>query len=202
MNLKDTYNKIARDWFKDHNDDTWWIERTDKLISLLPPHAKVLDIGCGAGHKSAYFAGKGFEVVGGDFSEEMIKIAREQVPGAEFKVLDLYELDTLTEKFDCVFAQAVFLHIPKKDVLGIFRKVKEILREGGLFYIAVKEAREGSPDEAVLTENGYGYEYQRFFSYFSAAEIHEYLSEAGFEVVDSGVTDVGHTRWVQVIAKL
>ena len=26
MNLKETYNKIAEDWFKDHKSDNWWIE--------------------------------------------------------------------------------------------------------------------------------------------------------------------------------
>ena len=201
MDLKDTYNKIARDWFADHNNDDWWVAGTDKLISMFPPGASVLDIGCGAGHKTKYLSEHGFKVIGADFSEEMIKIAREQVPQVEFRVLDLYKLDSLEQTFDCVFAQEVFLHIPKKDVEGIFQKVKKVLKKGGLFYIAVKEAREGLPDERMETENDYGYEYQRFFSYFSLPEIEKYLTQAGFEIIFSNITPVGKTHWVQVIAK-
>jgi 2-polyprenyl-3-methyl-5-hydroxy-6-metoxy-1,4-benzoquinol methylase len=201
MNLKETYNKIARDWFNDHDTDDWWVEGIEKVISLLSPGTEILDIGCGAGQKTRYLHKHGFKVTGADFSEEMIKIAREQLPGAEFRVLDLYEVDTIGKQFDCVFAQAVFLHIPKKDVLEIFKKIKTILKNGGLFYVAVKELREGSPEEHMLTENDYGYEYQRFFSYFTMLELEKFFRSAGFEIVFSSITPVGKTRWLQVIAK-
>lgn len=34
MNLKDTYNKIAKDWVTDHNVDTWWQEGADYFTNL------------------------------------------------------------------------------------------------------------------------------------------------------------------------
>ena len=201
MELKDTYNKIARDWAIDHEHDDWWIKGTEKLISLLPPGASVLDIGCGAGHKSMYLSQHGLQVTGADFSEEMIRIAREQVPNAEFKVLDLYEVDTVDKMFDCVFAQAVLLHIPKKNIAAILQKIKNLLKEGGLFYFAVKEQREGTSDERVVVESDYGYEYERFFSYFSIPELEKFLSDAGFAVMYLDVALVAKTRWIEIIAK-
>jgi len=58
MDLKTTYNKIAKDWHKDHHADTWWVLGTDKFLSFLADDASILDVGCGAGHKSEYFIKK------------------------------------------------------------------------------------------------------------------------------------------------
>ena len=95
MDLKDTYNKIAKDWHKDHQKDEWWVVGTDKFVSLLAENDLVLDVGCGAGTKSKYLIGKGLEVVGIDFSKEMIKIAKKEVPAGRFMVLDLDDIENL-----------------------------------------------------------------------------------------------------------
>ena len=78
-NLKNTYNKIAEEWVKDHDKDTWWQEGTDAFLSLLPKGSTVLDVGCGGGIKTKYIADKGFKAAGIDFSEEMIKVAKREL---------------------------------------------------------------------------------------------------------------------------
>lgn len=35
MDLKHTYNKIAKDWHNDHQTDTWSKAGVDKFISLM-----------------------------------------------------------------------------------------------------------------------------------------------------------------------
>ena len=106
MNLKSVYNKIAEDWFKDHHDDTWWQEGTEKFINELPNSATILDVGCGAGVKSKYLSEKGYKVTGIDFSEKMIEIAKREHPEIDFEIIDIYEIDKYTKTFDGVFAQA------------------------------------------------------------------------------------------------
>jgi len=89
MNLKETYDKIAEDWHSDHKKDDWWIEETDKFISYLSKGDLVLDVGCAGGIKSKYLMQKGLNVVGIDFSEKMIEIAKREFPNGEFLVKDL-----------------------------------------------------------------------------------------------------------------
>ena len=89
MNLKETYDKIAEDWHSDHKKDDWWIEGTDKFISYLSKGDLVLDVGCAGGIKSKYLMQKGLNVVGIDFSEKMIEIAKREFPNGEFLVKDL-----------------------------------------------------------------------------------------------------------------
>lgn len=48
------------------------------LIALLPPlPARILDMGCGGGWTSIFFAKYGYEVVGQDIAEDMADLARE-----------------------------------------------------------------------------------------------------------------------------
>ena len=201
MNLKETYNKIARDWIKDHSIDSWWMKGTDTFLSYLQPQAHILDVGCGAGEKSKYLLQKGCQVTGIDFSEEMIALAKERAHGAEFFVEDITQPLSLETTFDGVFVQAVLLHIPKKDVVSVLTHITIPLKKDGYLYIAVKELRAGEPDESILKENGYGYEYERFFSYFTTEELTQYLHILGMKIIYTDVVTSNKTKWVQIIAQ-
>lgn len=201
MNLKETYNKIAEDWFKDHGKDLWWQEGTDEFLSLLSKNASILDVGCGAGIKSKYIAENGFVVTGIDFSEKMIEIAKREFPDIDFEVVDIYEMDKFTKTFDGVFAQAVLLHITKDEVVQALNNLKSKLNAGGLLYIAVKAMREDGVEEGIKIENDYGYEYERFFSYFNMVELEKYIKEIGMEVVWKMSTTSGRAEWLQIISK-
>lgn len=202
MNLRSTYNTIAKDWARDHDKDTWWIEGTDKYVSLFTKAARVLDVGCGAGHKTKYLAGKGLTVTGVDFSEELIEIAQKNAPQGKFFVKDIHEpLKFKKDSFDGVFMQAVLLHIPKRDVVAVLKNLISPLKLGGYLYIAVKELRKGEKEEEMVVENDYGYTYERFFSYFTMGELKNYLNELDMNVVYESITSSGKRNWLQIIAK-
>lgn len=201
MDLKSTYNRIAEDWVKDHNSDTWWQEGTNTFLSLLPKNATVLDIGCGGGVKTRYIADRGYDVTGVDFSDGMIAIAKRELPDLDFDVIDIYDLDSYPKTFDGIFAQAVLLHIPKARVMEVLEKMKNKLHTGGLLYIGVKSVKDDGVEEGVTRENDYGYEYERFFSYFSIEELKDSIKKLGMELVWQGRTDSGRAGWLQVIGR-
>ncbi len=200
MNLKETYNRIAEDWHRDHQKDDWWVEGTDAFIALLGAGKSVLDVGCGAGVKSHYLASKGCQVTGIDLSESMIAIAKREVSEADFRVLDMREVGVLEDLYDGVFAQASLLHIPKAEAPDVIKALAAKLKPHGAIYIAVKEQRANNPSEEVVTENDYGYEYSRFFSYYTLEEIESYCREAGLTPVQNALPQ-GAAKWVQVIAR-
>ena len=203
MDLRETYNRIAASWHAAHANDDWWIEGTNSFAQLLQPGASVLDIGCGSGMKCKYFCDRGFKVLGIDISDAMIEIAKREAPRAEFKLLSMADLDSIPDTFDAVFAQASLLHIPKKDAGDVVMKMARRVAKDGLLYIAVKEAREGMPDEQIMTENDYGYDYERFFSFFTMDELEEYLRNASLEVVSKvrNSSLSGKTVWLQIVGK-
>ena len=201
MDLKSTYNKIAKDWMSDHHGYTWWIEGTDKFLSYLKPKASVLDVGCGAGEKSVYMAKKGFDVTGIDFSEEMIRLTKEQLPMAKFYIKDIKKPLGLENTFDGIFAFAVLLHISKDEVVRVLKNMIEPLKTNGYFFVAVKELRPGKEDEEIVKENNYGYAYERFFSYFTIDELRKYITDIGLQIVSDHISLTSKRNWIQIIAK-
>jgi SAM-dependent methyltransferase len=201
QDLKETYNRIAEDWVTDHDNDTWWQEGTDQFLSLLPKDAAVLDVGCGGGIKTNYIGSKEYKVTGTDFSEKMIEVAKKKFPSFDFAVMDLYEADKYPKTFDGIFAQAVLLHIQKSRIMEVLEKLKSRLNADGLLYIAVKGKKDGGVDESVTTENDYGYEYQRFFSYYTMDELKSYLQKLDMKIVWENVKKSGGTDWVQVVGR-
>jgi len=201
MNLRDTYNKIAADWHKEHQGDDWWIEGTDKFISFLKPGNLVLDVGCGGGTKSKYLIERGLKVVGLDFSDRLIRIARREVPQAEFRVMDMYDAGNLDQEFEGIFAQASLLHIPKKDMPNVLHTLVSKLKHNGLLYVVVKGVRPGKPEEETKEEHNYGYPYQRFFSYYSMDELVHYFGSLGLAVVYRDIKATGKLEWLQVIGE-
>lgn len=51
-----------------------WILRTTKLA----PNSTVVDIGCGTGISTRLFANQGFQVIGIDPNQDMLKVARQK----------------------------------------------------------------------------------------------------------------------------
>jgi len=204
MDLKSTYNKIAKDWFKDHrDDDLWWVEGGDKFCSPLNNKGLVLDIGCGAGMKTKYLIENGFKVIGIDFSEKMIEIAKREEPQGIFFVMDAKDLSGLKENFDGIFAQAVLLHFPRKEAKSVLENWIKKIKKNGYLYITTKEIGPGQKAEMILEENDYGYKYERFFSFFTLEEIKNYLVELNMEICwEKRIPSGSHWGpWIQVIDK-
>lgn len=197
MDLRQTYNRIAEDWHHDHQTDTWWIPDAERFVSLLPNQALVLDVGCAGGTKSRWLKEHGLRVVGIDLSEKMIDIAKRECPDVDFRVMDMCDIGTLPEMFGGIFAQASFLHLPKKEVPGVVASCVSRLETGGLLYAAVKEVRPGRGEEADVTENDYGYDYTRFFSYFTLEDMKRLFTDAGLALVYAATTE----GWIQIIGR-
>ena len=200
--LRDTYDRIAEDWTRDHERDTWWLECTTRFVSLLPAGARVLDAGCGSGQKARFFQDRGARVLGIDFSEKLLEIARQAATAADFRLLDLRDIRTLSEEFDGVFAQASLLHIPKAETFSVIEGMVSRLVPQGLLYIAVKAQRPGKPEEEIVTESDYGYAYDRFFSYYTLDELRAHVDRLGLSEVHAEASQSPWKGdWIQIIAR-
>jgi SAM-dependent methyltransferase len=105
------------------------------VMALLPlPPARLLDVGCGAGWTSLFFARRGYEVVGLDIAPDMIHHAnalkvREGLSNVRFLVGD-YETFRPGEEFDCaVFYDALHHALDEEAAL---RMAYQALKPGGV----------------------------------------------------------------------
>ena len=90
-------------------------EWLDRFLAMLPNNGTILDLGCGAGEPIArYFIESGYRVTGVDFSESMLRIARERRPDHEWISADMRDL-SLGKRFDGVIAWDSFFHLSPEE---------------------------------------------------------------------------------------
>ena len=107
-------------------------ERGRGVVELLAhvPGERILDLGCGTGHLTAYIAESGAEVVGIDSSEDMVRVASQNYPNILFEVADARSLPYVAE-FDAVFSNAVLHWVRPPE--AVIESVWRALRPGGRF---------------------------------------------------------------------
>ncbi len=94
---------------------------------------KVLDLGCGEGGMSQYFAMLGAKsVLGTDISQNMIHCAEKSnaYQNVRYTQLAMEGLDQLTEKFDIVFSSLAFHYIEDFDKL--IKDISNLLEPNGI----------------------------------------------------------------------
>jgi len=113
---------------------------------FLPENAegmKLLEVGCGTGHWTRFFAERGLMVMGVDYSRSMIEVARSKnIPNASFAVADAHALPFEAERFD-VAASITMLEFVRDPETVVSEMVRCVRHGGGLIMIAVLNALAG-----------------------------------------------------------
>jgi len=108
------------------------------IAQHLPPIAgrNILDIGCGLGEASLYFARMGGCVTAVDISEEMVKhaVAAARHEGLDIKgvVTSAEDLDLGDEKYDVIYIANVLHHLERPG--DLLRKIAMSLRPDGIAF--------------------------------------------------------------------
>lgn len=188
------YNKIYKTFIKD-SAEMQPIADLNKFLSLIRKRSKrkikILDLGCAGGRDTKFFVAKGYDVIGIDFSKEMIKYAKKHVPEAIFYKMSIEDIDFSENSFNGVWANASFQHIKKKDLPNVLRKVYKSMTQGGIFFL---DLRVGKSEREESTKE-YGAPIKRFFAYYSEKEITNYLKAAGFKIIKIKIfSDIFHGK--------
>ncbi|MDQ7092329.1 methyltransferase domain-containing protein [Desulfosporosinus sp. PR] len=117
-----------------------------KVLELLPPSRplKLLDIGCGEGKDSVFFARNGYDVTAFDISNAGIEKTQRlaEKAGVHLKVFKSDLLDyRLSGKFDILYSSGVLHYIKPSLRQEIFSNYKQFTNPGGLhvFNVFVKK---------------------------------------------------------------
>ncbi|MYX99773.1 methyltransferase domain-containing protein [Streptomyces sp. SID486] len=108
-----------------------------RLVELLAPGSRVLDVGSGTGRPTAQtLADAGHRVLGIDISPVMVGLAARQVPGAEFRLADIRETPLAEASFDAVCAYFSLLQMTRAEQADVVAKLARTVRPGGLAALA------------------------------------------------------------------
>ena len=129
------------------------------FLSLVKPRGRILDLGCGSGRDSRYFIRHGYQVEAVDASPALARLASEYI-GQEVICGRIEELK-YDQEFDGIWACASLVHIEKKDMPEILKKLTRALNLEGILYISLKYGE------------GEGVKDGRFFNYYDEAQLRE-----------------------------
>ena len=101
----------------------------DGLLKPVVP-GQMLEIGCGTGHWTAYFAEKGFRVTATDVADEMMQLAQaKNLPGVTWMKADVTQLPFGDESFDQVAVITALEFCG--NIEQAFVEMKRVLKPGG-----------------------------------------------------------------------
>ena len=108
-----------------------------ELLPRLPGAGLVVELGCGSGITSQILSDAGYDVVGIDISQDMLAIARNRAPRADFRQGSLWGAEL--PPCDAVTAIGEVINYASDERSGaaalpeLFARVFDALRPGGLF---------------------------------------------------------------------
>jgi 2-polyprenyl-3-methyl-5-hydroxy-6-metoxy-1,4-benzoquinol methylase len=130
----------------------YYTKQTEQVMQLMSLHEclRILEVGCGCGTESLWFAQQGASVVGIDLSEPRLSVARERAHylqdklscalDVQFQNTSLFTLQQRAE-FDLIWMEQAFHHIePRSEVPDVLHR---LLRPGG--YVVIAEANGWNP---------------------------------------------------------
>jgi 2-polyprenyl-3-methyl-5-hydroxy-6-metoxy-1,4-benzoquinol methylase len=171
-----------------------------EFCSLLPKEEKskikILDVGCGPGRDVEYLMEEGYDILGIDFSEEMIKVAKKLVPNGKFEVADFTEKDFDEDSFSGIWCNAALLHIPKEYAKNIFAKFLKWLKPGGILFISMLE---GEGQQELWIKRFYQNPLTAYF--YRLNELIQELEETGFEIVKYHNEYDFDNNWIDVFCR-
>jgi ubiquinone/menaquinone biosynthesis C-methylase UbiE len=152
------------------------------LRGTAPRGCRVLEIGCGVGRMTRWFAENFGEVHGIDVAPEMINQAGVRLaayPNITLHIGSGFDLQSLPDRyFDLVFSYIVFQHVPSAAVVrNYIREAARVLKPRGAFKFQVN-GDQSAAYRAHVRDTWQG-------ETFSRDEVHEMLDAAGLSLAST-----------------
>jgi SAM-dependent methyltransferase len=152
---------------------------------------RLLDLGCGGGGASVLAAKRGARVAGVDAAAALIQIARERVPGGDFRVADLEQLPHNDDAFDVAFASLSIMFAA--DRVAALCEMGRIAVPGGRVTVGIwgkledcdyRHILKAVADTLPSPPPGEGP-----FALSETGRLEALMESAGLQVLDSGEVD-------------
>lgn len=152
-----------------------------QFATYLSPHDLVLDAGCAAGRDSKFLQDLGFQVIGVDLSNNLLKLAKKNCPDIKFIQADLVKLPFKNEFFNGIWASACLVHLEKQLILKALLEFKRVLKPNGVTCLSVQNRKGKTSGWAKDAHSQEG----RFFQFLNMTEIKSLVTRSGLKIIKS-----------------
>ncbi len=175
------YRRHAHTWASRRGTELSEQKWLDRFIELLPDTSLVLDLGCGSGEPiGRYLLENDSILTGVDASPELIEIAQDRVPNANWIVSDMRTLQ-LDAKFHGIIAWNSFFHLTPNDQRKMFPIFEQHAAAGAALMFT------SGPDHGEVIGEFEGE--PLYHSSLSPDEYAALLDRHGFDLIDHFLED-------------
>lgn len=176
----------AEQWLRKHS--TTQTKFAEEVNETIPANSAILELGCGEGNDSIYFAKNGHAVTATDFSDVVIEKNLEQGVhyNLDFEVLDISNRFNFDDaSFDVVYARLSLHYFSDQVTRDIFKEIARVLKPGGMLCFMCKGTEDSLYGQGDKIENDM-YELKGHVRhFFSEKYAKDLLDQAGLTMQSS-----------------
>lgn len=175
------FNKYAESYENRFMDVSDYASGLNFLLNNLSnEQINVLDVACGPGNISKYLIERNSElkIDGIDLSENMISLARKNIPAGNFFIKDARAISSINKKYDLIISGFCFPYLTKEEAIQFISDAKLCLNPKGLLFISTMEK---DYSESGIQKGSQGDEIMMHFH--QESYLREALLENGFSIV-------------------
>lgn len=167
-------------------------EFIDTFLSFIDKTDHILEIGSGTGRDADYIERLGYKILRTDAAHGFVKHMSEQRHDA--RVLNIVD-ETLNEKFDAIFANAVFLHFDDEDFIKATNNVQMMLKKNGIFAVSLHKGTFIGMSDHKHTA--------RYFHEWTEEKIKPLVTQLGFQIVSisQGKSISKRKEWIMLVLR-
>ena len=114
------FNSRAEGYHQKYMDVSLYSNDLDMFCQFLPKKdSVVLELACGPGNITKYILDKrpDFRIDGSDLSENMLRIAKKNAPTAEFFIMDMRKISSLSKLYNGIICGFGLPYLEKDEVI-------------------------------------------------------------------------------------
>lgn len=182
--IVDLFDRHATQYQHKYMEVAEYRKSLDRFCAAIEKRgAAILDIACGPGNITQYLLQQrpDFAILGTDLSENMIALAKENNPQAEFALMDMRDIGQLQQKFSGVVCGFGLPYLSKAEVEQLVLEIERLLEPGGCCYLSTME---GEEEQSGYQKSSDGKDVEMYTNYFQAEYLAAILEKHGLTVLE------------------
>lgn len=177
------FDEFAEEYASRFENVSSYIEQltffTDQIKAEKPA---ILELACGPGNVTKFLKNRFPEsrILGVDLAPKMIELARKALPEVDFRVMDVRDISSISEKFDAVMCSFCLPFLSKDDAAKLIADCSSLLNPGGAIYLSTME---GDKNRAGFERTSFSGDSEIYFNYHIQSDLESAFSQSEFRIV-------------------
>ena len=137
--MKEKYDRIGKGYDNTRKADPYLLDTMQHLLGLSA-HGTYLDIGCGTGNYTVALANRGFQFIGVEPSERMLKVAQQRSESVTWQQGTAEDIPLAEESVEGVLGSLTIHHWG--DISKGFQEIYRVLKPAGVFVLFTSTAEQ------------------------------------------------------------